>query len=349
MLNDKDKELYSRQITLPEVGEEGQEELNDTGILVVGMGGLGCPVAQYLISSGIGYLTLMDSDTVELSNLSRQPLYSEKDIGKFKVDVAKKKLSQINPNAVINIFSNELNNENALEMVSSVDFVIDCTDNVESRYIMSDICMSSEKPLIHGGIRAFEGHVGVFLPGSGYYRSMYPNPPNPESIEDCSTTGVLSSFVGWVGMHQSLLAIQLALGKIEESTFYFLDGRKGTIRQVEVPEVALDKAPELSKSLPDHMSASELKKRLNSKNPPVMIDVRGLLEREEVRIEAKDIHIPMDLFTSRIDEIPRDGNIVLYCHLGIRSNAARAWLESQGVPASHLYGGIEDWIFQEGI
>ena len=89
MLNDRDKELYSRQITLPEVGEEGQEELNDTGILVVGMGGLGCPVAQYLISSGIGYLTLMDSDTVELSNLSRQPLYSEKDIGKFKVDVAK--------------------------------------------------------------------------------------------------------------------------------------------------------------------------------------------------------------------------------------------------------------------
>ena len=234
-------------------------------------------------------------------------------------------------------------------MVSSVDFVIDCTDNVESRYIMSDICMSSEKPLIHGGIRTFEGHVGVFLPGSGYYRSMYPNPPNPESIEDCSTTGVLSSFVGWVGMHQSLLAIQLALGKIEESTFYFLDGRKGTIRQVEVPEYTLEKAPKLSKSLPDHMSASELKERLNSKNPPVMIDVRGLLEREEVKIEAKDIHIPMDLFTNRIDEIPRDGNIVLYCHLGIRSNAARAWLESQGVPASHLYGGIEDWIFQEGI
>jgi len=349
VLNDKDKELYSRQITLPEVGEEGQEELNDTGILVVGMGGLGCPVAQYLISSGIGYLTLMDSDIVELSNLSRQPLYSKKDIGRFKVEVAKEKLGEINPNAVINVFSNELNNENALEMVSSVDFVIDCTDNVESRYIMSDICMSSEKPLIHGGIRTFEGHVGVFLPGSGYYRSMYPNPPNPESIEDCSTTGVLSSFVGWVGMHQSLLAIQLALGKIDESTFYFLDGRKGTIRQVEVPEYKLEKAPELSKFLPDHMSASELKERLNSKNPPVMIDVRGLLEREEVKIEAKDIHIPMDLFTSRIDEIPRDGNIVLYCHLGIRSNAARAWLESQGVPASHLYGGIEDWIFQEGI
>ena len=102
---------------------------------------------------------------------------------------------------------------------------------------------------------------------------MYPNPPNPESIEDCSTTGVLSSFVGWVGMHQSLLAIQLALGKIKESTFYFLDGRKGTIRQVEVPEAIVEKPPELSKSLPDHMTSSELKERLNSKNPPVMIDV----------------------------------------------------------------------------
>mgnify|MGYP001292625153 CR=1 FL=1 len=349
MLNDKEKELYSRQITLPEVGLEGQEELNDTGILIVGMGGLGCPVAQYLISSGIGYLTIMDPDKVELSNLSRQNLYTEKDVGKYKVEVAKARLSSMNPNAVINELPEELTRENALTVASSNDFVIDCTDDVDSRYVLSDICQSINKPLIHGGVRAFEGHVGVFLPGSGYYRAMYPKPPAPESVTDCATTGVLSAFVGWVGMHQALLAIRLSLDLIKDSTFYYFDGRKGTVRQVEVPAAAAEKPQELSKTLPDHMSPSELKKRLNSKNPPVMIDVRGLLEREEVKIEAKDIHIPMDAFTSRMDEIPRDGNIVLYCHLGIRSNAARAWLESQGVPASHLYGGIEDWIFQEGI
>ena len=163
MLNDKAKQIFSRQITLPEVGEKGQEELEDTGILIVGMGGLGCPVAHYLVSSGIGYLTLMDPDKVELSNLSRQPLYSEADVGNLKVDAAKKVLANMNPTAVINEVSEELNKDNALTYVSSHDFVIDCTDNVDSRYILSDICQSIDKPLIHGGIRAFEGNTGVFF------------------------------------------------------------------------------------------------------------------------------------------------------------------------------------------
>ena len=348
IVNDKEKTVFSRQITLPEVGEKGQEELEDTGILIVGMGGLGCPVAHYLISSGIGYLTIMDPDKVELSNLSRQPLYTKDDVGNFKVEVAKRVLTSINPNAVINGISEELTKENALTHVSAHDFVIDCTDNVDSRYVLSDICQSIEKPLIHGGIRAFEGNVGVFLPGSGYYRALYPKPPAPESIEDCSTTGVLSTFVGWVGMHQALMAVQLALDLVKESSFYFMDGRNGTVRQVEVPNIVVEGTKELSKTLPDHMSAVELKQRLESDNPPLLIDVRGLVEREEVRIEANDIHIPMDFFAQRVDSIPRDGNIVLYCHLGIRSNAARAWLESQEIPASHLQGGIESWLFEVG-
>ena len=346
IVNDKEKIVYSRQITLPEVGEKGQEELEDTGILIVGMGGLGCPVAHYLISSGIGYLTIMDPDKVELSNLSRQPLYTKDDVGNFKVKAAKEVLSHINPNAVINEVSEELTKENALTHVSAHDFVIDCTDNVDSRYVLSDICQSIEKPLIHGGIRAFEGNVGVFLPGSGYYRALYPKPPAPESIEDCSTTGVLSTFVGWVGMHQALMAVQLALDLIKESSFYFMDGRNGTVRQVEVPNIVVEGTKELSKTLPDHMSAAELKQRLESDNPPLLIDVRGHAERDEVRIVAEDMHIPMDVFVQRLDSIPRHGNVVLYCHLGIRSNSARAWMESQGIAISHLNGGIEDWLFE---
>jgi adenylyltransferase/sulfurtransferase len=203
--------------------------------------------------------------------------------------------------------------------------------------------------LIHGGIRAFEGNTGVFLPGSGYYRALYPKPPAPESIQDCSTTGVLSSFVGWVGMHQAMLAIQLALGLIKESSFYFLNGRNGTIRQVEVPDAVVEEIKELSKTLPDHMSASELKQRLESDNPPLLIDVRGLAERAEVRIEAEDLHIPMDVFAQSLESIPKNGNVVLYCHLGIRSNAARAWVEAQGIPISHLNGGIEAWLFDNGF
>ena len=166
MLNDREKELYSRQITLPEVGLEGQEELNDTGILIVGMGGLGCPVSQYLISSGIGYLTIMDSDKVERSNLSRQPIYTEDDVGEYKVNSAKRILSHLNPNAVINEITEKLSEDNALTHASAHDFVIDCTDDIDTRYVLSDICQSIGKPLIHGGVRAFEGHVGVFLPDS---------------------------------------------------------------------------------------------------------------------------------------------------------------------------------------
>ena len=346
MLNDRDKEVFSRQITLPEVGEKGQEELEDTGILIVGMGGLGCPVAHYLISSGIGYLTIMDPDKVELSNLSRQPLYTEDDVGTLKVKAAKQVLSHMNPNAVINDVAEELTKDNALTHVSAHDFVIDCTDNVDSRYVLSDICQSIDKPLIHGGIRAFEGNVGVFLAGSGYYRALYPKPPSPESVQDCSTTGVLSTFVGWVGMHQAMLAVQLALNLIKESSFYFMDGRKGTVRQVEVPDAVVEAQKELPKKLPDHMSASELKERLLSDNPPLLIDVRGPAERAEVRIEAEDIHIPMDVFAQRLGGIPRHGNVVLYCHLGIRSNSARAWVESQGIAISHLSGGIEAWLFE---
>ena len=346
MLNDREKELYSRQITLPEVGLEGQEELNDTGILIVGMGGLGCPVAQYLISSGIGYLTLMDPDKVERSNLSRQPIYTEEDIGEYKVKSAKHTLSHLNPNAVINEITEKLTEENALTHASSHDFVIDCTDDIDSRYVLSDICQSIGKPLIHGGVRAFEGHVGVFLPDSGYYRAMYPKPPAPESVADCSETGVLSSFVGWVGMHQALMAIHLALERVKKSSFFFLDGRKGTIRQVEVPAVEVSEPGKLAKTLPDHMSASELKERLESDDPPLLIDVRGADERAEVKIEAEDMHIPMEVFAQKVGSIPRHGNVVLYCHLGIRSNSARAWMEAQGIPISHLNGGIEDWLFE---
>ena len=346
MLNDREKELYSRQITLPEVGLEGQEELNDTGILIVGMGGLGCPVSQYLISSGIGYLTIMDSDKVERSNLSRQPIYTEDDVGEYKVNSAKRILSHLNPNAVINEITEKLSEDNALTHASAHDFVIDCTDDIGTRYVLSDICQSIGKPLIHGGVRAFEGHVGVFLPDSGYYRAMYPRPPAPESVADCSETGVLSSFVGWVGMHQALMAIHLALERVEKSSFFFLDGRKGTIRQVEVPAVEASEPGKLAKTLPDHMSASELKERLESDDPPLLIDVRGTGERAEVKIEAEDIHIPMEVFAQRVDEIPKHGNVVLYCHLGIRSNSARAWMESQGFPVSHLNGGIESWLFE---
>ena len=189
-------------------------------------------------------LILCDHDNVEVSNLHRQIIHDTSTVGMLKTESAKARVTLLNPTVKVTCVDEFISINNVMKYVDMSDLVIDCTDNVDSRYILSDICQSIDKPLIHGGIRAFEGNTGVFLPGSGYYRALYPKPPSPESIQDCSTTGVLSSFVGWVGMHQAMLAVQLALDLIKESSFYFLDGRKGTIRQVEVPDAVVEEAKE---------------------------------------------------------------------------------------------------------
>lgn len=209
---------YSRQIRLDEFGSSGQIKLKKASVLIVGIGGLGCPAAQYLAAAGIGTLGLMDGDVVELSNLHRQILFTGKDIGKNKAIVAKDRLSAVNPDVHIRAFNYHLNNQNALSVFSEFDLIVDGTDQLFVRYIINDACHLLNKPWIYASIYKMEGQLSVFnftdnkgIPGPDY-RSLFPDPPDPSTIATCNETGVIGPLPGVMGTLQAAEAIKILSG-----------------------------------------------------------------------------------------------------------------------------------------
>ncbi|MBU1026680.1 MAG: molybdopterin-synthase adenylyltransferase MoeB [Candidatus Margulisbacteria bacterium] len=204
---------YSRQIILPEIGEKGQEKLLNAKVLVVGLGGLGSPVAVYLAGAGVGTLGLLDSDAVELSNLNRQVIFSTEDIGKKKAAAAAQRLKRLNPDIKINEYVLRLGQDNIRGIISDYDIVVDCSDNFPTRYLANDACVLAKKPLVHGAIYQFEGQVTVIKPGQGpCYRCLFAEPPPPGSIPSCQEAGALGAIAGIIGMIQATEAIKLILG-----------------------------------------------------------------------------------------------------------------------------------------
>ena len=343
---------YSRQINLPELGRKGQSKLKKSKVLVVGLGGLGCPSSQYLVSAGVGDILLVDGDKIEFSNIHRQPLFRESDIGKFKAEISADVLSKINSDITINFLNEYLSESNAKDLISNVDIVVDGTDNIESRYLINKFCSSMKKPWVHGSLRRFSGQVAFFHPNSSCYGCLYPNPPSPESIEDCSLAGVIGAVPGVIGSLEALKTIMFLSGNgPETSQLLFFDGHKGTTKEIILSQdsncnFCKDSVSEVQKqdiSISPYLSPEELNILLKSLNPPLLIDVRENSERNISRIDANDIHIPMREIASSIDKIPNDGNIVIYCHIGIRSHSASEWLKSQGKSSSTLIGGIDSW------
>ena len=207
----RDLSQWSRQTVLPEVGIDGQKKISKAKVTIVGMGGLGCPAAQSLLISGIGSLHLIDQDTVSLSNLHRQPLFTPKDIDCKKVDVAKKRLSVLNPNANIDITDMFLNNKNAKELVYGSDVIIDATDNIESRQVIDQISKELDIPMVYGGLYRFEGQVSVFnVNGSPGYIELFPDTPSGGIT--CEDSGVLGMLPGIIGNIQALEALKLIIG-----------------------------------------------------------------------------------------------------------------------------------------
>lgn len=183
---------YSRQIILPEVGVEGQLKLNNTSVLIVGAGGLGCPVAVYLTAAGIGCIGLVDYDEVELNNLHRQVLHSEMKVHWSKVDSAKITLSQLNSSIQVLAYKLHLNSTNALCLLANYDIIVDATDNVPTRYLLNDACVLARKPLVSGSALRFDGQLTIYNYENGpCYRCLYPSPPPPETVGNCSESGVL--------------------------------------------------------------------------------------------------------------------------------------------------------------
>jgi molybdopterin/thiamine biosynthesis adenylyltransferase len=227
---------YSRQMLLPEVGIEGQKKLKNANVLVIGAGGLGCPILQYLGAAGVGTIGIIDFDKIEIHNLHRQILYSSVDIGKQKAVVAAEKINQSNPNINCIVFNEKLQQDNAENIISQFDIVVDGSDNFATRYLVNDTCVKANKPLVYGTILKFNGQAAVFnYQGSKNLRDIYPEPPNPEDVPNCDENGVLGIVPGIIGSIMCDHVLKIILGKkININTLLLFDLESYILKKITI-------------------------------------------------------------------------------------------------------------------
>lgn len=215
---------YNRQTILPEIGDEGQEKLKKARVLVIGAGGLGCPILQYIATAGVGYIGIMDFDTIEIHNLHRQILYTEKKIGQLKAVVAKEAISELNPLIKVEAIVEKITPENAIQAIEQYDIVVDGSDNFTTRYLVNDTCVALQKTLIYGSILKFEGQIAVFNhKGSKNLRDLFPEMPDPKDVPNCNLNGVLGTLPGIMGtmMAHETLKIILELPTLNNELVLF--------------------------------------------------------------------------------------------------------------------------------
>jgi adenylyltransferase/sulfurtransferase len=289
---------------LPEWGKEGQLTVKSTSVLIVGCGGLGCPAAQYLAAAGIGHIGLVDYDTVELGNLHRQVLHSEKGIGEQKATSVAESLKSLNSNVTYTTHHLLLDNKNALQIIKEYDIIVDCTDNVATRYLLNDSCVLLKKPLVSGSALRFEGQLTVYnYKGGPCYRCIFPSPPPPQTVTNCSEGGVLGVVPGIIGSLQALevLKISSKIGECHSQKLLLFDGLSGRFRSIQLRGRRHDCAvcgdnptitelidyPVFCGSCPDdkgltvdvleqkdRMTCEEYKALVDSGSPHVLVDVR---------------------------------------------------------------------------
>ncbi|MDG1525989.1 MAG: molybdopterin-synthase adenylyltransferase MoeB, partial [Candidatus Thalassarchaeaceae archaeon] len=212
-LTPEDKARYARHLTLPQIGEVGQAQLKASRVFCVGAGGLGSPALLYLAAAGIGHLTIIDDDTIERSNLQRQILHADGNVGSSKAESAMIRLQELNPSISLEVHTERLTSENAIQLIQGHNIVIDGTDNIPTRYLVNDTCELLRIPWVYGSIYRFEGQVSVFnLDGGPTYRDLFPTPPPPESVPSCEDGGVLGVLPGVIGSIQATEAIKVLLG-----------------------------------------------------------------------------------------------------------------------------------------
>lgn len=204
---------YNRQVILPEIGDEGQAKLKKAKVLVIGAGGLGCPILQYIATAGVGTIGIVDFDTIEIHNLHRQILYTEDQIGLQKATTAKETIEKLNPLIAVQAFKEKLTAENASRIIADFDIVVDGSDNFSTRYLVNDTCVTLGKTLVYGSILGFEGQIAVFNhQGSKNLRDLFPEPPNPKDVPNCSFNGVLGTLPGMIGTMMAHETLKLIIG-----------------------------------------------------------------------------------------------------------------------------------------
>jgi sulfur-carrier protein adenylyltransferase/sulfurtransferase len=355
---------YARQIRLPSLGIDGQERLKRASVLIVGVGGLGSPAAMYLAAAGIGRIGVADADQVDVSNLHRQLLHRTDDIGSSKVDSARETLTGINPHVRVDVIGSRVSRENALDLVTAYDVVIDGTDNFPTRYLLNDACVMTGRPLIYGSVDRFEGQVSVFATErSPCYRCLFPTPPDPGTVQNCADAGVLGVLPGLVGTLQATEALKLILGLGEslEGRLLLVDTLSmrfrtiGIDRDPECPACGtheidlLDDYEEFCSGQQsivqqvDTVLPEALATALAGGEDILLVDVREPFEWQVARLPNARL-IPLGTFMTTVPDLPRDANIVVYCHHGQRSEMAARHLVSSGFTrVRNLTGGIDRW------
>ncbi|MCC7464680.1 MAG: HesA/MoeB/ThiF family protein [Saprospiraceae bacterium] len=355
---------FHKQTLLPELGESGQQRLAAGSVLVIGAGGLGCPALQYLAASGLGRIGLADFDVVELSNLHRQILYTEQDLGQPKAEVAARRLKAMNSALEIQVFQTRISTHNALDILVGFDVILDASDNFPTRYLIDDACRLLKKPLIYGSVYRFEGQMSVFhwpVKGiSSSYRDLFPKPPQPGEVADCNEAGVLGVLPGIIGTMQAAEAIKLIAGigtlmanrlfcyQILHHSTYTLDLVPRT--DVQAPESAED-FREMNYDWFCNMQASDYQDidgqtfdRIRAEIAPQILDVRNLQEWPKVT-EFEHLRIPLAELEQNLHLIDPERPLVVFCQSGVRSVTALN-LITERLPVKsvyHLKGGILKW------
>jgi len=369
LLSEAQYDRYRRHLTLPEVGAEGQKRLLDARVLLIGAGGLGCPLALYLAAAGVGTLGLVDDDVVSASNLQRQVLYTTADIGRPKLEVARERIHALNPDVNVELHALRLSSENALALFEAYDVIVDGTDNFPTRYLSNDACVLLGKPNVYGSIFRFEGQASVFDARRGpCYRCLYPEPPPPGAVPSCAEGGVLGILPGTIAMVQATETVKLIcdLGepligrlmpydalamswtefKLQKDADCPVCGTQPTIRElIDYEQFCGMPAREPSQLALVETTAPRLAERLKSGDELLLLDVRNPDEWERARIEGARL-VPLPELEGQIESLAewREKPVVVHCHRGGRSAKACRLLAERGFRrVENLDGGIDAW------
>ena len=365
-VSDEQGARYARHLTLPEVGPEGQRLLGEASVLVVGAGGLGSPALLYLAAAGIGQIGVIDDDSVDISNLQRQVLHDTASVGDAKVVSARRRLTELNPEIVVEAHEARLGVGNALGLIGEYDVVIDGSDNFSTRYLIGDACEILGRPWVFGSIHRFEGQVATFnFDGGPNYRDLFPEAPPAELAPNCAEAGVLGVLPGIVGSIQATEAIKIVLGIGEpligrllvidalgmrmRSLSYSHDPSRPTVTELSEHTVECSSQADVIEELRSEMleiSPADYAERVGSGWTPFLLDVRRADEERLTSLEGTSLRIQHNSVPQRSDEIPRGRDVVVYCRTGVRSAAVARYLVTSRDSEGRVYnlsGGIHEW------
>lgn len=348
---------YSRHIILSEVGQEGQDKLSQAKVLVVGAGGLGCPVLQYLAAAGIGTLGIIDFDVVEESNLQRQVLFGTSSIGLNKALAAKERLVDLNPTIAIKAYPEKLTSKNALELFKDYDIIVDGTDNFATRYLVNDAAIWTQKPVVYGAIYKFEGQVSVFNYQNGpSYRCLFPTPPKEGSVANCSEVGVLGVLPGIIGCMQANEVIKIILGfeGVLSGKLLHYNSRTAQTSTIKISrneiefENVLKRKDQFQNDYNDFSCGTPVQEisadAIFQKENIWFIDVREAHEQPQLDL-PNGVQIPLNRLEQSLDQIDRTKTNIVFCQIGNRSKTAVELLQKQNITNCYsLKGGVSALI-----